>query len=88
MTAKTSSSQRTFIREERALDQMPRTAGRAACTGNKAFDIFAETDKISQETRNQLSKVCAQCPLTDCGWRQTYRPIGYAGKVAQAEGWI
>jgi len=85
---KVSSSQRTFIREERALKQMPRSTGRAACAGNKAFDVFAETDKISQNIRNDLSKVCAQCPLTDCGWRQVYKPIGYAKKVAEAEGWV
>lgn len=84
----TSSSQKTFMREERALNLMPSTPGRAACTGNKAFDIFADKERVSQQVRNELSRVCANCPLTDCGWRQHYSPIGHSKKVAEAEGWV
>lgn len=68
-TAGRSSSQLTYIREAEALNRMPTTPGKAACTGNTAFDILTEKERIPREVRNQLARVCRTCPLT-CGWRQ------------------
>ena len=65
-----SSSQLTYIREEQALERMPTTPGVAACEGNTDFDILSERERIPQEVRNQLARVCGRCSLT-CGWRQT-----------------
>ena len=78
-----SSSQYTFIREEIALKRMPTIPGKASCEKDKRFDVLTdrEDSRINQATRNELAKICKTCPLLDCGWRQTYRAIGYRQKV-------
>lgn len=75
---KLSSSQHTFQREKLALENMPSHEGRAACAGNQDFDVLVDGNRVAQNVRNALAKVCASCPLVDCGWRQTRKlPSGY-----------
>lgn len=71
MTATLSTSQKTFRREDAALEKMPRMLGRAACSGDKRFDILAEKDRVPKHAQNEMARICATCPLRDCGWRQS-----------------
>lgn len=67
-----STSQQTYERAALALKWMPSQGG-AACVGRRDFDKLAETSKVPQTVRNQLSRICAPCPVADCGWRQEYK---------------
>jgi hypothetical protein len=75
-----SSSQLIFRREEQSVGKMPSTTGKAACEGNNEFDILFDRERVAQDIRNQLARVCATCELLDCGWRQTRKARGSAKK--------
>jgi len=62
-------------RAARSLKLMPGSRGEAACDRNTDFDILAETDRVPRAVANDLSRICAGCGITDCGFRQTYRPV-------------